>query len=158
MTTKRGRKSIGDLSVVKLSDARLLPPEHLNDAESAEWRAIVDSLPADYFRPGDIPLLGAFCSASALYKQALGMMKDDGIVIQTYARKTTKEDGTVVEDGLRQYPHPAKDILTSQAASMAQMAVKLRLCPSARYTEKSAQTKAGQSAGAARPWEDTGTE
>lgn len=143
MTTKRGRKSIGDLSVVRVSDARIAPPDHLDEAEAAEWRAIVDSLPADYFRPGDVPLLGAFCTASALYKQA---------------RAAIKRDGITVEDGRRTYPHPAKDILTTQASSMAQMAVKLRLCPSARYTEKSAATKADQAAGARRPWEDTGTE
>ena len=143
MTTKRGRKSIGDLSVVRLSDARISPPTHLDEAESAEWKAIVDSLPADYFRPGDVPLLGAFCSASALYKQALALIKAQGII---------------VSDEKRSYPHPAKDILTTQASSMAQMAVKLRLCPSARYTEKAAQTKANATGGASRPWEDTGTE
>jgi hypothetical protein len=39
-----------------------------------------------------------------------------------------------------------------QRAAMAQMAVKLRLCPSSRYTEKSAQTKVTAAQGR-RPWE-----
>ena len=138
MNTKRGRKSAADLSVVKVSGARVSAPAHLTPSQHAEWTLIVNSLPADYFRPGDIPLLGSFCAASALYKEALMMIQAEGIVL----------DG-----GGRRYAHPAKDILTSQASAMAQMAVKLRLCPSARYTEKSAQTKTSAGSTKARPWE-----
>ena len=138
MTIKRGRKSAADLSIVKVSGARVPPPEHLTAAQRDEWLLIVNSLPADYFRPGDAPLLGAFCAASALYKEALLMIQAEGIVL---------------DNGSRRYAHPAKDILTSQGASMAQMAVKLRLCQSARYTEKSAQTKTAAGSTKARPWE-----
>jgi P27 family predicted phage terminase small subunit len=140
---KRGRQSLGDLSVVKLTGCRVVAPDFLTDEQKAEWDSIVNSLPADYFRPGDIPLLASFCAASALYKNALKMIQAEGIVLET--------------DGGRKYAHPAKDILTSQASAMAQMAVKLRLCPSARYTEKSAQTKTA-SAGGSRPWEHAAEE
>lgn len=139
MATKRGRKTAADLTVVQLTGQRLTPPDHLNDAEVAEWRAIVDSLPADYFRPGDVPLLAAYCTASAFYKQAKEELRTDGL--------------TIMDDKGRTYANPAHQILTSQASAMAQMAVKLRLCPSARYTEKSAGTKAKGAATGGRPWE-----
>lgn len=141
MAAKRGRQSMADLSVVRATDARIGCPEHLTDAQRAEWHLIVNSLPADYFRPGDVPLLGCFCAASALYKEALAMIQSEGIV---------------VGEGNSRKAHPAANILQSQSASLAQMAVKLRLCPSARYTEKTAATKSNGATGT-RPWEDTGT-
>jgi P27 family predicted phage terminase small subunit len=139
MATKRGRKSAADLSVVRLTGNRMDAPAHLSEAQAAEWSLIVNSLPADFFRPSDVPLLGSFCVASAFYKEAAAMIQAEGIVLEM--------------DNGRKYPHPAKDLLTSQASAMAQMAVKLRLCPSSRYTEKTAATKTPTSAsGQAKPW------
>lgn len=143
MSVKRGRPSVSDrLSVVPVSSQRLMAPSHLTPDQEQEWRAIVDSLPADYFRPGDVPLLAAYCVASAFYKRAAAEMEARGM--------------TMTDDKGREYVNPAHQVLTSQASAMAQMAVKLRLCPSARYSEKSAATKAGDTARVARPWE-TGT-
>lgn len=139
---KRGPKSAADLSVVAISGARVPAPEYLTPGQREEWTAIVDSLPADWFRPADCALLVAYCAASALYKEALQMIQSEGIVI---------------DEGKGRRAHPAKDILTSQAAAMAQMAVKLRLCPSARYTEKAAGTATKNTASGKKPW-DTGTD
>ncbi len=151
MEAKRGRKSAADLGVVALSGARLPVPAYLSEAQAAEWKGIVDSLPASYFRPGDAPILGVYCVASALYKQALEALNREGMILEEVKSRTVKTDGTVVEVGGRKYAHPAKDILSSQAASMAQMAVKLRLCPSAR-TEKAAGAKAGAGGARRPPW------
>ena len=134
----RGKKSSVELGVVSwLSGARLSVPAHLDEAEAAEWRGIVNSLPADYFRPGDVPLLAEFCIASAMSK---------------WCNATLKAEGAVISDDRRTWAHPAVSIQQMQRSAMAQLAVKLRLCPSARYTEKSAATKTA-SAGAQRPWE-----
>ena len=143
MTTKRGRRSVGDLlTVVPVSGQRLAAPTSLTPEQTAEWTAIVDSLPADYFRPGDVPLLAAYCVATSLYKRAAADMEARGL--------------TLTDDKGREVVNPVHQILTSQASAMAQMAIKLRLCPSARYSEKQAATKTGDSAKPARPWE-TGT-
>jgi P27 family predicted phage terminase small subunit len=139
MTIKRGRKSAADvLAVVQLSGCRMDAPDHLTPEQVLEWRSIVDSLPANYFRPGDAPLLAAYCIAAAFYKAAAADMQARGL--------------TMVDDKGREYVNPAHQVLTSQASSMAQMAVKLRLCPSSRYSEKTASTKAGSSALPDRPW------
>lgn len=140
---KRGRKSTAALSVVALSKARVQPPAHLTEAQAAEWRSIVDSLPADYFRPGDIPLLAAYCVASTFYKRAAADMETRGMIVEVIGKGGFPHDAV----------NPSHQILTSQASAMAQMAVKLRLCPSARYSEKNAATKAGQGALPTRPWE-----
>ena len=141
--TKRGTKGIADLlNVVPMSGARFAPPAHLSAAQAEEWSNIVDSLPADYFRPGDIPLLAAYCMASTFYKRAAADMEARGM--------------TMMDDKGREYVNPSHQVLTSQASAMAQMAVKLRLCPSSRYSEKQASTKAGASAKPERPWEAAG--
>jgi P27 family predicted phage terminase small subunit len=140
---KRGRKSVGDLSVVPMSSARLQPPGHLTVAQAVEWRQIVDSLPADYFRPGDVPLLSAFCVASAFYKRAAADLEKRGLTLE-------EDRGRL---GRHEMVNPSHQVLSSQASAMAQMAVKLRLCPSSRYSEKNAATKAGAAAKPARPWE-----
>lgn len=127
------------LNVVQATGARIAAPEHLTDEQRREWVAIVDSLPAEYFRPGDVALLGAYCQATVFYKRAAADMEARGLVL--------------TDDRGREYVNPTHQVLTSQASAMAQMAVKLRLCPSARYSEKQASTKAGAGAKPHRPWE-----
>lgn len=137
---KRGRKSAADvLTVVQMTGARMPAPPHLTPEQAAEWRAIVDSLPADYFRPGDAPLLAAYCMAAVFYRRAAADMEQRGMYM--------------ADDKGREFVNPSHQVLTSQASSMAQMAVKLRLCPSARYSEKQASSRAGTASRPSRPWE-----
>lgn len=142
---KRGPKSAADLSVVTTMGARIQPPEHLSDDQRVIWREIVGSLPADWFRPGDVPLLAAYCCADSFYRRAVAEMTSGGLV--------------KMDDKGREYVNPAHSVLTSQASAMAQMAVKLRLCPSARYSEKQADTKTKSAGVGRKPWdsEDVGT-
>ncbi len=140
MVTKRGRPSVGDLTAVNAPDARIAPPKALTRAQRKEWSAIVDSLPADFFRPSDVPMLAAFCVSAALYAEAAALIERDGMLL-------TAENG-------RKYAHPAKDFLTATGAAMAQMAVKLRLCPSSRYTAQKGATKTPSAPRAtSRPWQ-----
>ena len=125
--------------VVRGLSARLPAPDHLTPGQAQEWKTIVDSLPGDYFRPGDVPLLAAFCVASALYKEASAKVQSEGMVFFANGRS---------------YANPAVSVMQQMAGSLAQMAVKLRLCPSARYTDQKAATKAGSAAARARPWEE----
>jgi len=136
---KRGRQSLADLAVVRVTDERIDPPASLTEEQANEWRAIVNSLPADYFRPGDTPLLAAFCIASVFHRRAAEDIERRGIAL--------------VNERGNEYVNPSHQMLTSQASAMAQMAVKLRLCPSARLTGKAAQSRNGNAAKSARPWE-----
>ena len=135
---KRGRKSEGDLTVVAMTAARLQPPDGLTEEQTSEWRKIVESLPADYFRPGDAPLLAAFCVASVFHRRAAEDIERRGMTL-------------VTEKG-NEYVNPSHQLLTSQASAMAQLAQKLRLCPSARLSGKSAERKNGEGPKSARPW------
>jgi hypothetical protein len=64
----RGRKSSAELATVSPDGIGLTrrpePPSHLGDDAADIWRATVNSLPADWFSPGTLPLLEAFCGLS----------------------------------------------------------------------------------------------
>ena len=137
---KRGRKSLAEVSIVRITQDRLPPPVSLTDEQKDEWHQIVKSLPADYFRPGDAPLLAAFCVASVFHKRAAVDLERRGI--------------SLVDEKGKEYVNPSHQLLTSQASVMSQLAVKLRLCPSARMAGKTASRKSGPGALVAQPWDD----
>lgn len=60
----RGRDSAAALAVVKPGNVETLrrpqPPRSLTPDEAHEWAAIVNELPADYFRRENLPLLEAY--------------------------------------------------------------------------------------------------
>ena len=135
---KPGRKSAASMTVVPAFRQRLEPHSSLTDMQKGLWAEIVDSLPADFFRPGDVPLLAAYCKAWSFYLLASAEIESQGV--------------TLADDKGRRYANPASSMVVTQASAMAQMATKLRLAPSSRYTEKSAQTKTASGAVGAKPW------
>ena len=135
----KGRHCAADLKAVRPLRDKLAPPGDLTPAQKGRWEDITGSLPADAFRPGDAPLLRVFVIAEALYLEAAAMMARDGIVL--------------VDAKGHQRAHPASSILTMQASAMAQVAMKLRLCPQARYETRGAAKMANEAPIAAKPWE-----
>jgi P27 family predicted phage terminase small subunit len=122
------------------SDARLSPPDFLARAPAQEWRDIVNSLPAGYFRPSDVPMLAAFCISSACHKELAGIIQRDGLIIESGR-------GTKIAN-------PASRMMLEHAGAMAQMAIKLRLCPSARYAKGEKPQKGIRGGGGVRPWDE----
>lgn len=65
------RKSAAALAVVVPVDGvsclpqRPQPPAHLSAAAAIVWRSVTASRPAEYFDAGAVPLLAAFCVATA---------------------------------------------------------------------------------------------
>ena len=57
---KRGAPSAAELTVVRVSNDRLEPPDNMTESEQAEWTRIVNSMPTAAFRPSDIPLLRTY--------------------------------------------------------------------------------------------------
>jgi len=135
----RGKHSVADVKGLRALRSRLDVPADFDDAQRARWKEIVDSLSADFFRPADVPLLRAYVIAATFFDDAAKRMKDDGIVLKS--------------DKGNWQAHPAHAVLTSQASAMAQLAVKLRLCPSSRYQAITAQSKVDNAPLSAKPWE-----
>ena len=103
-------------------EQRPAPPDTLTERAASFWRQVVDSLPASYLRPADLPLLGAYCLACDRWLAAERLIAEEGLVV-----------------GNR--PHPALGIADSQAKLMMSLAGKLRLCPSSRIRADSADLR-----------------
>lgn len=124
---KRGPKSTSELAVVATRQPRQIDkPPMLTERAAELWDELVVSVPNDHFRPGDAPLLRAYCEATALHEVATAMIFTIGAVVET-------------DKGLRK--NPWVEVQTAKANEMSMLATKLRLCVNARITAKSAGRK-----------------
>lgn len=124
------------METVAQSDARPDPPADFTPAQAREWRGIVESLPASYFRPSDFPLLSAFCTAAAAHREAAEILRNEGLICEG-------------AKGYR-FPNPAIAIMSSQASTMSQLGTKLRLTPQARIKKG---MKGPKGVTGKRPWD-----
>lgn len=131
---KRGPKS-GDTVNFKPESAEKGPgpPVGMNLKARRIWKAVVASLPPAHFRPGDYPLLRAYCEAEALHHEASKKIGAEGAVVDR-TRTETKEDGSVVTTILATKTNPWVAIQTQTAHTMSQLATKLRLCANSRFS------------------------
>jgi len=131
---KRGRKSSASMQSVVLSHTRKAPepPAELTAAASKLWRDITKSLPADYFRSGDLPLLQSYCTSFDRKNQVDKLIAEHGVMY----------------DGV---PHPGLKISRDEAGLLASLAVKLRLCQSSRTRPDSASLQNANTG--SRPWD-----
>jgi P27 family predicted phage terminase small subunit len=137
---KPGKKSSADLNVPPVSMTRPEPLAGLSEYECELWRQITISLPADWFRPSDLPLLASYCQAHAEHDQARAGIEKDGLII-----KSSKG---------RDYKNPLISVRHQAALRMATLATKMRLCQSARYDKnKAASATAGDAYVTLRGWE-----
>jgi phage terminase small subunit len=130
----RGRKSAASLQMAALATIRKppQPPAGLSEAAANLWKGIASSLPADFFQPGDLPLLQAYCTASDRKDTIDALILSQGVMFNGEA-------------------HPGLRISRDEAGLMASLAVKLRLCQSSRTRPESASLKAAHTG--ARPWD-----
>lgn len=85
-------------------------------------------------------MLAAFCVAAVFHRKAAEDIERRGI--------------SLVNERGNEYVNPSHQMLTSQASAMAQMSVKLRLCPSARMSGKAAQSRSDKAPRVAAVWDD----
>ncbi|MGV8892347.1 MAG: hypothetical protein ACOH2K_05295 [Burkholderiaceae bacterium] len=132
--TTRGRKSAASLQTIALASLRKPPstPAGISQAAAELWQGITASLPVDFFRPGDLPLLQAYCVAHDRKERIDAAILSDGLLF----------------DGV---PHPGLRISRDEAGLMASLAVKLRLCQSSRTRAESASLKTAHAG--KRPWD-----
>lgn len=134
MTVSRGRKSIESKKVLNLISSKRTPPAPIILASEAIalWNSITGSLPSDFFRAGDLPLLEAYVVSATRKRQLDNQLLKEGIIFEGE-------------------PHPALRISRDEASLMASLAVKLRLCQSSRTRAESANLKI--TVDDKRPWD-----
>lgn len=132
----RGRKSAVSLQTTALSNEISKapnPPAELTAGAAKLWREITKELPANFFKAGDLPLLQSYCTAFDRKNQIDKLIAGHGVFF----------DGE---------PHPGLRISRDEAALMASLAVKLRLCQSSRTRPDSASLQNANST-LEKPWE-----
>lgn len=133
----RGKKSAAALAVKPIARAskHVEPPGDLPEAGAALWRQIVQELPPEHFRFGDLPLLENFCRAVLLADEAQTQIDADGLVVDTR---------------LGPKPNPALAIRDQAVKQQAALAAKLRLCVSSRVRAEDASLR---KLDGPRPWD-----
>lgn len=135
----RGKASGAALAVVEVDAAQRQPaPDTLDEAEAGIWSSIMGSLPADWFRPSDWPILAAYCQTAVQYEKATTELR--GVPL------------TLTADNGRIYRHPLLAIQHTAALRLAALAVKLRLCPSSRMRQDATGAN-GKQQPANKPWQ-----
>ena len=135
------KKSLAALSVASVArlPRRPAPPADLSERETALWKGITASLPADWFAPGDAPMLAAYCRAIVLHERVSEEAEGAALTIRG------AKGGEIA--------NPIFRMQDMAARLMASLATKLRLAHSSRWTEQKAASKASKTRGARRPWE-----
>ena len=131
---KRGRQSAASQLTKTLATTRNMPepPIGLSKDAAALWVSITESLPAEFFRAGDLPLLQSYCISSDRKNLLDAAILKDGIT----------HNGDI---------NPALKVSRDEATLMTSLATKLRLCQSSRTRPESASlnvTNDGK-----RPWD-----
>ncbi len=138
----RGRKSSAELSTISAAGLEVHrrpdPPEHMGDEAVAIWRAVVNSLPADWFTPGTLPLLDALCGL-------------------TVSQRFTIRSLQVIERGGDDFDRDEWERLLKQlgevSGGISTLATRMRLTPQSRYGPRGAATAGRLPPDGPKPWE-----
>lgn len=132
----RGRASAASLSVVSNVVAIPRPgaPRELSDEQAAEWRAIVDRMPADWFGRETHGLLIQYCRhfvAARRVAQLIERMElDDGFEVSEYKTLLTMQE--------------------MESRAMSSLATRMRLTQQTTYHPEKSKGKVL----AVKPWEE----
>ena len=138
----RGRKSAAELSTISSGGLELHrrpdPPDHMGDDAVAIWRAVVNSLPADWFSPGTLPLLEAFCGMT---------------ISQRYTLRALRRIEQNADDFERDEWERTLKQLGEVSGRIATLATRMRLTPQSRYGPRAADTAGQLPPDGPKPWE-----
>jgi len=138
---KRGRKSSASLSVISGNGievvARPDPPAELTAEQSAEWKAIVNRMPADWFTRENFGLLAQYCRHLVTSRRVAQLVESE---------ENSDEFSIMNYDMLLRMQSRESSTLTS-------LATKMRLSQQAKYTTQRAGTKSKDAGTGKKPWE-----
>jgi hypothetical protein len=132
-TKQRGRKSAASLTVISSSDVETLrrpdPPEELTEEQAAEWRAVVNRLPADWFPQETHQLLVQYCRHVVCARRVAQLIEQaeaaDELDIVDYARLLRMQE----MEGRAMSSLATRMRLTQQATIRAELARKPLVLP-----------------------------
>lgn len=147
MVEKRGRKSLGDLSLVQMdpNSGRPEPPPDVVGREADIWRLTVDAMPRNWFGQETWSMLRGFCKHSF----AAERHGEIYTAMLTQGPPAAGEGLAVYWDAL----HTLSDLYARETRSMGNMAVKLRITKQLRVERANAEVAVRNTA-KRRMWEE----
>jgi hypothetical protein len=126
---ERGRKSVAELAILVPIVPGVLPdpPADLTEPEAVYWRDVTATKPAEWWQADSEILLKSYCRASVQHDRISAAING----ISAAKMKSAK--------GWRQY-QSMRRVQASTSIELCTLAMKLRLCPSARYKAERANT------------------
>jgi len=138
----RGRKSAAELATITSTGIAVTrrpePPAHLGDDAAEIWRSITNSLPADWFSAGTLPLLEALCGLTVSQRNTIRALQ-----------RIEREDDDFERD---EWERVLKQ-LGEVSGRIATLATRMRLTPQSRYGARGADTAARSVGDGPKPWE-----
>jgi hypothetical protein len=144
MAKQRGRKSaaktelaVAGLAPTVTAHVRPEPPYDLFDEQADVFRSIVNSLPADWFSAGSVPILAQLC------KHVVASRRIAELVAQEERSETydwSRHDEFLKAQG-------------RESMAIQRLSTALRLTNQSRYTPTHAATEAGSVTAGRKPWE-----
>ena len=89
-----------------------------------KWRQICKSLPPDFFRPSDLPLLESYVLSYSQMRECHAAVEAEGMTLEDANGKV--------------YENPNINIMNKAGNRMNMLATKLKICPNARYSGNAA--------------------
>lgn len=132
----RGRASAASLQVVTANGLQAIerprPPAELTDEQADEWRAVANSLPADWFGRETLPMLAQYCRHIVASKRVAELVAD---------MEGSEEFNLIAYDRLLKMQEREGRAITS-------LATKMRISQQSTYDKS--KKKAGQ---VRKPWD-----
>lgn len=136
----KGRQSSASLAVASVAldvDQRLMPPANLTPAQRSVWMTVVNSRPAEWFRPEHASLLTQYCR----HKVQADIIAQQ---IEEFDPEWMKDD-----DGLKRYDKLSL-MMDRESKSINALMRSMRLTQQSLY---SAMKEPGKSGKQAKPWQ-----
>lgn len=146
----RGRSSAAELSVIGGGGIETIrrpdPPDDLADDEVAEWRAVVNRLPADWFPAETLPMLAQYCRHTVAARRVASMIEQlDQEVAKTINEGTSAGEAVL---GTAKMLDRLLKMQERESRCIASLATKMRISQQATYDKS---RKKGNVA--AKPWD-----
>jgi hypothetical protein len=136
MTTQRGRKSVASFEVLPAKVTAIQRPDapyDLTDEQAAEWWAVVNRMPADWFPRETHALLAQFCrhvvSARRVAQLIQQMEKSDNFSVDDYNKLLAMQE--------------------REGRAISSLATRMRVSQHSTYDEKKRKPIQGK-----KPWEN----
>lgn len=144
----RGRKSAEAIAAVKVVRDRPEPPVELSERQAAEWRAVVDRMPAGWFERETHALLAQY----RRHVERAEIFANQLQAVDAIPNPPGEQALAAIVQRVELYDKLAK-MVEREGRAASSLATRLRLTQQSRVDPKTAGRAANDKPAAKKPWE-----